>query len=448
MLYKSGQYKFLPVLAGLTRQPFFRESDGVLVNAPGYDAISGLFGVFDPAKFVMPDPTEEAAQAALAKLLGVVEEFHFAQPYDRAAAVSAMHTAALRPTIDLAPGFHSKAHSFGSGKTLLNETIGAMAGPGENKKVSYPKTSEEATKATLSLLLEGPAVIDYDDMDGDWIPYGAINRMLTGQQMTDRVLGSSKVATVGTRVLVLGSGNNVGPTRDLTRRVVTITLDPKCATPATLQYKGNPLETVRQNRAELVCAVITIVRAWQLAGSPKSDVQNIASYGGAWSNYCRHPLIWLGLPDPATALFEQLKTDPDREALGKLMSEWLRLFGSAPTTVRKVVSKANELANGLARGGDGVVGDHDLLDSICEFPVAERGVINSSKFGWFLRRNANRIVDGFRFEEAHADGRKAWRVVDADTPASPPLPAFGPSDLKTVSLVSPLSADHDLLADF
>jgi len=299
--------------------------------------------------------------------------------------------------------------------------------------MSYPKTSEEASKVILSALLEGPAVVEFDDMDSDWLPHGVINRMLTSTHMTERILGSSKVATVSTCTVFLGSGNNVGPIRDLVRRVITITLDPQCATPATLQYQGDPLATVRKNRAELVCAVLTIVRAWQLAGSPKSNVPNIASYGGAWSNYCRHPLIWLGLPDPATALFEQLKNDPDREALGKLLGEWHRRFESTPTTVRKVVAKAQALAIDNSLGGNGNAGDHDLLDAICEFPVAERGVINTSKFGWLLKRNALRIVDGLRFEEAQADGRKAWRVVNAHTPPSPALPASSRSDAKTVA---------------
>jgi hypothetical protein len=443
MLYKAQQYKHLPVLLGVTRQPYFREEDGQIVTVPGYDAGSQRFGVFDESQYVLPEPTREEAQAALTKLRALLCEFHFAQPHDEAASVSGMFTAVLRPSIELAPAIHAKAHSIGSGKTLLCEVIGAMAGPGGNRKLSYPKTSEEASKVILSALLEGPAVVEFDDMDTDWLPHGVINRMLTSTHMTERILGSSKVATVSTRTLFLGSGNNVGPIRDLVRRVITITLDPQCATPATLQYQGDPLATVRKNRAELVCAVLTIVRAWRLAGSPKSNVPNIASYGGAWSDYCRHPLIWLGLPDPATALFEQLKNDPDREALGKLLREWYRRFGSAPTTVRKVVAKAHELAEDHSYGGSGSTGDHDLMDAICEFPVSERGVINSSKFGWLLKRNAMRIVDGLRFEEAQADGRKAWRVVDTATPPSPPLPACDPSDAKTVTPASAEVGEFD-----
>jgi hypothetical protein len=93
--------------------------------------------------------------------------------------------------------------------------------------VSYPTTSEEATKVILSLLLTSPACVEFDDMDTDWIPHGVIKRMLTADAITDRILGVSKTATVSTRTLFLGSGNNVGPIRDLLRRVLTIHLDPR-----------------------------------------------------------------------------------------------------------------------------------------------------------------------------------------------------------------------------
>jgi hypothetical protein len=43
--------------------------------------------------------------------------------------------------------------------------------------------------------------------------------------MDGRILGRNKMVTAGTRVLVLYR-NNVGPTADMSRRVVTINLDP------------------------------------------------------------------------------------------------------------------------------------------------------------------------------------------------------------------------------
>ena len=230
----------------------------------------------------------------------------------------------------------------------------------------------------------------------------------------------SKTATVSTRTLFLGSGNNVGPIRDLLRRVLTIHIDPRCATPATMTYKGFPVDKVRQRRGVYVAAVLTIIQAWRRAGSPRAEADSIVTFGGAWSDYCRYPLMWLGHPDPATALLEQVRHDPDGDALSGLMTEWHAVFGSTPTTVRKAVEAA-------------IYNQPNLLDAMREFPVEERGEINRSKLGWLLKKNANRIVGGFEFQQAEADGRTAWRVVAVKSPPLTPSPPFTPSVEKTVT---------------
>lgn len=418
LLYNAQTYGYLSPLAGVARQPYFREADGELVTQPGYDKGSKRFGVFEPRQFVIPEPTIEAARAALTLLEDLLSEFRFAENCDKATALSAMLTAVVRSSLKHAPAFHVKAAIYGSGKSYMCEIFSAFAGPAPSAKVSYPATSEEATKSMLSLLVKNPAVIEFDDMASDWIPHGAINRMLTSEHITDRILGVSKTATVSTSTLFLGSGNNVGPVRDLLRRVATINLDPRCATPATITYNCTPVETIRKHRGAYVAAALTIILAWRKAGSPRGDVSSIATYGGSWADHCRHPLIWLGQPDPATSLLEQVKHDPDSDALGGLMTEWYRVFGSSPTTVRKVIATAK-------------YGNDDLNDAICEFPVVERGEFNASKLGWLLKRNVNRIVEGLEFKEAMADGRKAWRVIPANPPASPPSI---PTAAKTVAL--------------
>ena len=68
-----------------------------------------------------------------------------------------------------------------------------------------------------------------------------------------------------------------------------------------------------------------------------------------------------------------------------------------------------------------------------EFPVEERGEINHSKLSWLLKKNANRIVGGFEFQKAEADGRTAWRVVAAKSPPLTLSPPFAPSVEKTVT---------------
>ncbi len=419
ILYNAQSFRYLPPLSGVARQPYFRESDGALITQPGYDRETQRFGVFDARQFVIGDPTPDAARAALALLEELLTEFHFVDPTDKAAALAAMFTAVVRPTLPHAPGFHVRAPVMGSGKTYLCELIGACAGPGGNAKVSYPTSPEEATKVILSLLLTSPAVVEFDDMDTDWVPHGTIKRMLTAEHITDRILGVSKTATVSTRTLFLGSGNNVGPTRDLLRRVLTIHIDPRCATPATMSYAGSPVEKVRRSRGQFVSAVLTIIQAWRAAGSPRPKADSIVTFDGPWSDYCRYPLMWLDHPDPATALLAQVRRDPEGDALGGLMTEWHAVFGSTPTTVRKAVKAATS-------------GQSNLFDAMREFPVEERGEINQSKLGWLLKKNANRIVGGFEFQQAEADGRNAWRVMAVKTPPLPALPPSIPASEKTV----------------
>ena len=61
----------------------------------------------------------------------------------------------------------------------------------------------------------------------------------------------------------------------------------------------------------------------------------------------------------------------------------------------------------------------------------------SQRFGVFdgrlLKKNADRIVSGFKFQRGEADGRTAWSVVDAKTPPLTPLPPLPPVVENTVT---------------
>jgi hypothetical protein len=366
---------------------------------PGYDQSSGRYASFDHEKFSLGDLTRRGAEEALARLQHPLREFHFANDYDRSAAISALLTAAIRPSLPVAPAFNYTASRPGSGKTLLSGVTSLFAGPGEPQSVSYPKTSEEATKEVLSLLIQSPAVVIFDDMDRDWLPHGSINRMLTSPVVTDRILGSSKTATVSTRTLVLGSGNNVEPLKDLRRRVISIRLSPPTATPALLKYSGDPVGEVSRNRERLVSDALTIIQAWRAAGCPRADVSPIASYNGAWSDFCRYPLLWLGLPDPATSLLEQVQTDPDNEELGDLLQASMKKFGDRSFTVRQIIDALAQTAS------------QDLYQAVLALPVTQGGTINPGSLGWYLKKQRGRIVDGLMIDDGDLKERKSWRVL-------------------------------------
>ncbi len=395
MLLKGQVRDHLPNLAGLARQPFYR-ADGTLVTTPGYDAASGVYAAFNPAHFVFGEPTRDAAERSLHYLQWLLRDFHFASPNDMSAAVCAMLTAAVRTSLPRAPAFNISATRSGSGKSYLAELIVPFAGPDDPHNVSYPTTAEEATKVVLAMLLERPTAILFDDMQTDWKPFTALNKALTSPTVTERILGSTRTATASTNVLILGTGNNVEPERDMRRRVVSIYLAPPGEAPALLKYGDDPVGHVRRDRGRAVCAALTIIEAHKAAGQPLADVTDIGTFG-TWTALCRQPLLWLGEPDPATSLIEQVTHDPDQERLADLLRAWAESFTFQAVTVRKVVDKATE---GSA-----------LLDALVELPVMDGRYVDPKRLGWFLKKNRGRIADGYRIEDGNLSERKSWKVV-------------------------------------
>jgi hypothetical protein len=413
VLFDSTSYHHLPVLSGLTRQPYLRP-DGSLTMAAGFDSATGMFGVFDAREFSVPQsPSRDEAQTALALLIDLLTEFSFARDADLGAALAAMLTATVRPSLAHAPMIHVRAHMVGSGKSYLCELITALATPQRGTPTTFPGDDEECRKLLLAELLRAPAVIEFDNLTGDLVAHKSLCTALTSEHMSGRILGVSKTATVNTRALFLSSGNNVGPVQDMTRRCITIHLDPGCEVPAARTFtRPDLVRDVLRQRGRYVSAALTVVRAWIGAGRPKTDCKPLAGFGD-WSDLCRQPLLWLGLADPTDSVFMAMAEDPDRETLGRILTAWQAVFGKTAAMVRDAVKQA-------ASFGDEYVELREVLRDIAD----ERGEINRRKLGWWIRRHAGRIVDGRRFVRGSGTrSAETWQVESASTASvSPVLP--------------------------
>ncbi|WP_199740783.1 hypothetical protein [Legionella septentrionalis] len=386
ILYDSNSYRYLPVIDGLARQPYLRP-DGSLMQLAGYDVETNMFGVFDGRKFLVPDfPSKEEAKSALKLLNGLLEEFCFATKADHSAALSAILTAAIRPSLAHAPMMHVRAHAVGSGKSYLCALITAFATPQRGTPTTFPENDEECRKFLLAEYLRGPAVIEFDNLTTDILPYKSLCTVVTSEFMSGRILGLSKTATVSTRSLLLSSGNNVTPIKDMTRRCITINLNPEVEIPAARTYKRpNLISEILQERERYVSAALTIIRAWIIAEKPRAECKSLAGFT-EWSDLCRQTLIWLDYPDPALSIFNAITEDPDREQLGRLLTAWQAVFGNIPTMVREAVSKSTYSGN-----------ENNELKEILHDIADERGEINRHRLGRWIKRHAGQIVNGLRF---------------------------------------------------
>ena len=409
VLFDSTSYHHLPVLIGLTRQPYLRP-DGSLMLTAGYDPATGMFGVFDAREYSVPDiPTRDDALTALALLQHLLTEFNFADDADLSAALAAILTATVRPCLNHAPMFHVRAHMVGSGKSYLCELITAFATPQRGTPTTFPGDDEECRKLLLAELMKAPAVIEFDNLTGDLVAHKSLCTVLTSEYMSGRILGVSKTATVNTRALFLSSGNNVGPVQDMTRRCITIHLDPGCEVPAARTFtRPDLVRDVLRQRGTYVSAALTIVRAWIGAGRPKAECKSLVGFGD-WSDLCRQPLLWLGLADPTDSVFKAMADDPDRETLERILTAWQGAFGNTAAMVRDAVKHAFSC-------GDEHVELREVLRDIAD----ERGEINRRKLGWWIRRHAGRIVNGRRFVRGSGNrSAETWQVETVAIVATP-----------------------------
>ena len=174
VLFDSNSYSHLPVLQGLARQPYLR-ADGSLMTTAAYDSATSMFGVFNAKAFNVPDqPTRADAESALKLLMDLLAEFSFAREADQSAALAAILTAAVRPSLPFAPMFHVRAHAVGSGKSYLCQLITAFATPQRGSPTTFPADDEECRKLLLAELLRAPAVIEFDNLTGDLIAHKSL----------------------------------------------------------------------------------------------------------------------------------------------------------------------------------------------------------------------------------------------------------------------------------
>jgi len=385
----------LQMITGLARQPFFAP-DRTLVTASGYNAGTGIYGAFESRDYSLDELTRDQAETALQYLKWLIKEFPFESKEDRSAALGAMLTAAIRPSLPQAPAFNITATRPGSGKSYLAKLIALVAGPGEPHSTSYPSTAEEAAKMVLAMLLEKPATILFDDMQTNWKSFGALNRALTSPTTTERLLRSNRTATANTNVLFLGTGNNVRPERDMRRRVVSIRLAPEDETPALRSYRSEkPLDHLRKHRTAVVKAALTIIGAYQAAGEV-TEAPALEAFD-VWGALCRQPLLWLGERDPATSLVRQLAEESQEDGFGDFLDAWHQCFRSDSVTVRKVVDRAEH--------------DQALGDALAELPVMDGRHVNPGKLGWYLRNNCGRRANRLELEVGDLKERKSWKVV-------------------------------------
>jgi putative DNA primase/helicase len=277
ILHRSGEWKFKEII-GVMTTPTLRP-DGSLLVRPGYDSATRLVLMEPPLMPAIPcNPTREEAISALTLLDGLLDEFPYADKPSRTVALSALITPVVRGAFSVTPMHAACAPAAGTGKSYLFDIAAAISTGQPCPVMAAGRDEEETEKRLGAALLAGQSIINIDNVNGN-LGGDALCQIIERPLVEIRRLGKSELVRIECRTTVFATGNNLHFIGDMTRRVLTSMLDAYQERPELRQFKHDPVAEILTERGRYVAAVLTLVRAYIVAGRPRV-VPRLTSFEG------------------------------------------------------------------------------------------------------------------------------------------------------------------------
>ena len=253
--------------------------DGSVLSEPGYDPSTQLYlnPIIDVAglKDIPEDLTKEDARNSARFILDeILVDFPFVNNASKTNTLALLLAVVARPLIDgLIPLAILDKPQAGTGASLLADIMSLIARGAPANMKGAPSSGDEWRKAITSCLLEGGTLIVIDNVVGR-LQSSELARVLTSKIWSDRMLGFSKDLNLPQDAVWIATGNNIQIGGDIARRAYWIKLDAEMPRPWLRDEFKHPNITgwIHENHALILRHLVTIVRAWVLAGSKPGSV--------------------------------------------------------------------------------------------------------------------------------------------------------------------------------
>jgi hypothetical protein len=244
-----------------------------------------------------------------------------------------------------------------------------------------------------------------------------LSALLTDGALSERLLGGNVWYSGTARIFVCASSNNSSLSRDLSRRLVRVRLDPGVERPNGLSFPFDPVDLAVSERMKIARAVLIVIRAYFIAGAPQGGAGSAGF--GQWNRLIRQCVIFVGesglaaeagigtLGDPAHSIVEQAGADDASTTAHRLLLCGARLVLDAIFTARDllhVYTAAEHVTDpdddrGLIRDGLGAM-------------LGGRREVSAVSVGRALAFLRDRIVGGLVLRQCGQDrnGIAQWRV--------------------------------------
>jgi hypothetical protein len=359
-----GRHHDFRTLRGIAPSPIVRK-DNTIASEAGYDEASQVLLDLDGHTLDIPDdPTDDEIDEAVALLLDEwLGDFPLTSAADRANLLAFILSYPLRELVDLVPLAVFSARSKGTGKSKLVSLVVLLFTRTMPAWDSLPSAEDETRKQITTLLSTASPYIGFDE--SPVVGGKSINRLLTARMWSDRVLGGNKRATLPNRAVMASTGNNVEVLGDTGRRYYPIELFYEGENPEDRpesDFKHPDVEAwTLENRDQLLAAVFTLIRAWQVAGRPKRGT----SFGSfeRWESVLGGVIANARVDGFLDNLREHRASSNFEEGLWVAHCEWLaRTFRHGFFSTRQVI-------DAMVRGS----GKQRVVDPAAELPPDVEG---------------------------------------------------------------------------
>jgi hypothetical protein len=319
-LLARGEWRRVRNLRGIVETPTVRPDGSILQGEPRYDtATHRLYAPNAKFSLVPERPSKRDAEREYAKLVDVFADFpHEDDERDakgrllkagshKAALIAHALTIVGRAAITNSgiPLFLYDANTRGSGKTLQTDLVAMIVTGRPMPRMTYPHSDEELEKVLAGYALRGAVLLCFDNVTRA-LGGGPIDKILTARDLVDlRVLGLNEIPTLVWIAVTAATGNNVQMAADIARRVIRSRLESLEVRPEARTDFKRPdlLDYVSRNRPALVVSLLTILRAYFMAGRPDMGTGTSGSFEG-WAKLIPPALVFAGGADPMLARAE------------------------------------------------------------------------------------------------------------------------------------------------
>ena len=259
----------LPIVFGVATMPMVLP-DGTVLSGVGLDRQRGVVFRIPPELLALLPKAENCTPRAVAEAMRFLADdwlVDVATDYKGKCILIALALTILeRLLFPERPAFIVTAGQRGGGKTTAVHMISLAVLGHRAAAVAWSTSEEERRKALFAFLGAGLPLIAWDNIArGTAISCPSIEKALTAETYTDRVLGETDIRTVPASTVMVFTGNNISARGDLASRELTGRLAVDRPDPENRPFvHPEPLAWTEANRGQILQAFYTI-----LMGNPR-----------------------------------------------------------------------------------------------------------------------------------------------------------------------------------